>query len=253
MRARDCRLLSNRKAAEGIYLAVLSAPEIAAEAAPGQFVHASLGDGGHMLRRPFSIHGAADGKIEILYRVVGAATLAMSSLRAGATLNLLGPLGKPFPAPRGRALLLCGGMGAAPLAFLARRLAGKTEMTALIGAKTASSVLCAGGFRKAGAKVMVCTEDGSRGRRGLVTEQLEALAAPQTAVFACGPNGMLKRAAQICARAGARCWVSLEEKMACGIGVCLCCPVPVVSGGYKSVCKDGPVFAAGEVDWRNFR
>jgi dihydroorotate dehydrogenase electron transfer subunit len=146
-------------------------------------------------------------------------------------------------------------MGGAPLAFLANSLSGKAGMTAIIGARNADGVLCVGAFRAARAKVSICTEDGSRGQRGLVTGLLETALEKSNAVtvFACGPGGMLRRTAQICAEYKTPCWVSMEERMACGIGVCLCCPVPVVSGGYKSACKDGPVFNAREVNWHGFK
>jgi dihydroorotate dehydrogenase electron transfer subunit len=255
MRTLSCKLAANRRAAEGIYLATLDAPEIAKAASPGQFVHVSFSvETGSLLRRPFSIHAVEGDKIHILYRVVGAATFAMSHMRGGVKLDVLGPLGKPFNAPKsGPVILLGGGMGIAPLLFLAQKLSGKLDMKAIVAAKTADGLARLAQLRKTGAQVLLCTEDGSRGKRGLATEILEAelqKCEGKATVFACGPAGMLKRAAQICAKAGAPCQVSLEEHMACGIGVCLCCPVPVNSGGYKSVCKDGPVFDAREVAWQ---
>ena len=258
MRTVNCKLLSNRRVAEGIYLASFAAPEVARAAKPGQVVHMSFNAGdGHLLRRPFSIHSVDGDRVEFLYRVVGAATFALTHMRFGAQIDVLGPLGTPFNSPQsGTALLLGGGMGIAPLLFLAQKISKKVTVKAIIAAKTADGLVRTAQLRKTGAKLLLCTEDGSRGAQGLATNVLETELAKlegKGAVFACGPTGMLKRAAQLCLKAGVPCQVSLEEHMACGIGVCLCCPVPVTSGGYKSVCKDGPVFEAREVAWQSVK
>jgi len=256
MRNWNCKLLSNRKIADGVWLAAFDAPKIAAAAKPGQFVHMRVPGGEHILRRPFSIHRVDGNTIKVLYRVVGAATFALSALKAGTMLDILGPLGRGFPAINsGRVILLAGGMGVAPLVFLAQKLGKKRGLTVILGAKSSSGVLCAAGFRETGARVIACTEDGSKGKQCLVTVLLEnelAQTGGKTTVCACGPNLMLKRAAAVCAQFKTPCYVSLEERMACGIGVCLCCPVPTVAG-YKSACKDGPVFNALEVAWSNLK
>ena len=131
------------------------------------------------------------------------------------------------------------------------------NITAIIGACKKSHVLCESDMNKTGAEVMVATEDGSKGRKGLVTDLLsselkKAESKNRVAIYACGPKGMLKAVAGIAAKHDIPCQVSMEEHMACGVGVCLGCPVKVKAGNkyeYKMVCKDGPVFDAGEIVW----
>ncbi|MDD5423421.1 MAG: dihydroorotate dehydrogenase electron transfer subunit, partial [Candidatus Omnitrophica bacterium] len=176
---------------------------------------------------------------------------------AGEYLNVIGPLGNGFDICGTKpAILVAGGVGAAPLLALAEKLrAQNIEVNVLIGASKKSHVLCEREFKKLGCKVSVSTDDGSAGRKGFVTDLLSILLTTYnlslTTIYACGPNAMLKEVARIAGKRGVPCQVSLEERMACGVGVCLGCPVKIKNSKfvYKMVCKDGPIFDAKEIAW----
>ncbi len=209
-----------------------------------------------LLPRPMAVYRErpADGTpvVEILYKVSGRGTQLLAAAREGDRVGLVGPLGRGFPAPApgSRALLVGGGTGIASLYALAAR-AREAEVRVLLGARSAGDLMGREDFAGLGARLEVATEDGSEGQRGLVTELLEAaLAEPGDAVvYACGPTPMMRAAADLAERYGRRAWVSLENPMACGFGVCLGCAAPRRGGGFGLVCRDGPVFEAGEVAW----
>jgi dihydroorotate dehydrogenase electron transfer subunit len=262
---------------------------------PGQFVEVRCSNGIEpLLRRPLGVHRITRAGIELLYEVIGKGTEMLSRKRPGETLDLIGPLGNGFditrttndPAPLGPSglgygagerrttILIAGGIGVAPLVALAQNLAysgqriayrKKNRIHVFIGAKTKERILCENDFKKLGCTTHVSTDNGSKGRKGLVSESLsDFLNAKRhtlnATVYACGPIGMLKAVAKIAAGYRIPCQVSLEERMACGVGACLGCPVkvlPKVTGyglrvtgyEYKMVCKDGPVFDAEEIAW----
>jgi dihydroorotate dehydrogenase electron transfer subunit len=237
--------------------------EIAGKARPGQFLMIKpQACAEPLLPRPISIHRVQGGMVELLVRVVGEGTRRISSLRPGEILEVKGPLGRGFQVdPQKVPLLVAGGMGAAPLLFLAEKLsrsgARKRNRAPVlfIGGRTKKEILALKEFRQAGLKVLAATEDGSFGERGLVTDRLrdyvEAQSA-ESALYACGPAGMLKAVAALALREGLPCQVSLEERMACGMGACLGCAVArkqEEGPGYAKVCQDGPVFEAGEILW----
>jgi dihydroorotate dehydrogenase electron transfer subunit len=208
-----------------------------------------------------------NGGIEVLYEVVGKGTESLSAAKQGEYLDVIGPLGNGFVLNAKRyplnAILIAGGMGVAPLVALAENLAHSVQRIAdrkkaktyiLIGGCSKEHILCEQEFKKLGCGVMVSTEDGSKGKKGLVTDLLKdllnAIRYPLNAtIYACGPAAMLKTVAKIAEAKRVPCQVSMEEHMACGVGVCLGCPVKVKNGGYKMVCKDGPVFDAKEIAW----
>jgi len=236
----------------------LDAPAIARAARPGQFVHLRVtGLELSALRRPFSIYRAEGDRLSVLYKTVGRGTEQLSRLRAGDMLDAMGPLGNGFPlGTEGQLpILVAGGYGVAPLAFLARQL--PTKGIVLIGGRTADDILCTDDFTSLGWDVQVATLDGSRGENGLVTVLLDAWLtahAMQPAEFyVCGPYGLLRAVAERAAHAGARAWVSLDKHMVCGVGACLACVQrlrrPDGSTWIARVCRDGPVFEAGEVVW----
>lgn len=251
----------------------LAAPYLGRTAKAGQFVEIRCTDGiDPLLRRPLGCHRITPGGIEVLYEIVGKGTELLAGLRAGAELDIIGPLGNGFePNTAGEAVLVAGGIGVAPLVALAEELAKRQQRTTrvVIGARSAAHVLCEKEFRSFGCSVAVSTEDGSKGHKGLATELLlDLLRGPGPArhapramryatIYACGPAGMLKAVAEIARSKKAACQVSLEERMACGVGVCLGCPVKVKTPcatrsalcDYKMVCKDGPVFNAEEIVW----
>ena len=251
-------LLQQRERLTGsIFRLSLRAESIAGAARPGQFVMLRVGDGyDPLLRRPFSLHQAtADGTIQILFKVVGRGTARLARLEPGAVIDCVGPLGHWFPEPRqGVSVLVGGGMGIAPLAFLARRLvrAGREPSadTVLLGGRCREEIaLLADEFFDLGYRVKTATDDGSLGHYGLVTDLLDPVMAACDQVFTCGPGPMMRIVAKRALAADIDCWLSLETHMACGLGACLGCALPAPAGGYVHVCQHGPVFRAGEVAW----
>jgi len=239
------------------FLLRLHAPAIAKSGLPGRFVMvrpdpAREKSAGLLLKRPFSLHRLGPGgEISLLYRVVGAGTQILSRVRPGESLELLGPLGHGFDPPLDlpRAYLAAGGIGLAPMLALAEKLAARTRLTLFYGEQSEPDVLPGSYLDLFPARLVLTTDDGTVGLKGLVTTPLaEALARKPAPVFACGPRPMLAEAAALAAKAGVFAQVSLEERMACGLGVCLGCATKI-AGGYARVCVEGPVFAAEEVQW----
>jgi dihydroorotate dehydrogenase electron transfer subunit len=233
--------------------------EIASSALPGQFLMLKVSDSSvPLLRRPLGVHAVQGDRISVLYERVGEATRLLSEKRSGDSLDVVGPLGKGFSlfaAAARRPVLVAGGMGVAPLAFLAGKLAQKrkgqgVKPLVLIGACCSSHLLCERDFKKAGCEVAVATDNGSKGFHGYVTELLEKRLDKDAKadIYACGPRPMLKEVGRIAVERHIPCQLSLEEHMACGIGACLGC-VTRTHEGYKRVCKDGPVFDAAEIVW----
>jgi dihydroorotate dehydrogenase electron transfer subunit len=254
--AETADVLSNQALGPAIWKLTLASPRIAASVQPGQFVHLRLpGLEAHLLRRPFSVFDwdQVEGFIDILYQVAGGGTGGLAALTSG-RLDLIGPLGHGWEPPAvKRALLIGGGLGAAPLYGLARALrAGGVAVDLVIGAQTAAALLAVPSFQAvAGADhVHLATDDGSAGHHGFVTAVAERLLAAGgfEYVATCGPQAMQQAVAALAAQAGARCDVSLERRMACGVGACLSCVVKTRLGQAR-VCAEGPVFDAAEVVW----
>jgi dihydroorotate dehydrogenase electron transfer subunit len=252
-------IVDQKPVSGGYCLLRLAAPEPAAAAQPGQFIHLRIpGLETTALRRPFSIYRAADGELAILYKRVGRGTDVLAALPAGTRLSLMGPLGNGFPlaAGDGPPILVGGGYGVAPLVFLASRLPCKGVV--LLGGRRAADVLCADDFAALGWPVEVATQDGSLGTEGLVTDLLDrhlAAEGPRPELFACGPDGMLRAVGSRAIAAGCRAWLSLDHHMVCGIGACLACVQQVrgADGGIRiaRVCKDGPIFEARDIIWED--
>ncbi len=226
----------------------LAAPAIASLVEPGQFVQIFMPqEHPHMLPRPFSVHKAdpENGIITILVEIKGQGSRLLASREPGSFLKLLGPLGNGFPPPPPGSILVAGGMGVAPLAFLAESV--KYSRTLLYCARTADLLICPeADFNIPGLQIMRATDDGTAGFRGTAADLLSGCIAEAPAVFACGPRPMLVAVKEICLKRRVRAWLSLEERMACGVGACVGCVVPTIKG-YKRVCRDGPVFPAEEV------
>jgi len=244
-----------------IFRLTLRAPEIAANARPGQFVmiRTSLGYD-PLLRRPLSIHQTiGNSQVQLLYKVVGKGTRLLAAMTPGRQVHLTGPLGHGFElAGRQAVCLVGGGMGIAPLYFLAREILRTTSLPkciVLLGARNAAELgPLPRDFMDIGAsQTYLATDDGSLGHHGYVAELLPLHLAPnlQWTVYTCGPQPMMKGVAGHCRKQGWECQVSLETMMACGVGACLGCAIPRadLSGPYLHVCKDGPVFQAAEVAW----
>jgi dihydroorotate dehydrogenase electron transfer subunit len=255
------KILSNTKAGHIYHKMVLDAPHIARLAKPGQFVQVKCSDSMEpLLRRPFSVHKVKRG-LEILYEVVGKGTEMLSKKQKGEYLDVLGPLGNGFSLPLDsgsssvpRAIIIAGGIGAAPLVYLAEELEkNKIKTIVLIGAKTKGLILCEKDFKEVTSEVYVSTDDGTYGCKGFVSNLFHKILKTteskfETIVYVCGPHGMLRCIADICRERNFECQVSMEEKMACGIGACLGCVVGTKSGN-KLACKDGPVFNSSELTW----
>lgn len=248
-------VVSKQALTKEIYKITLFAPPIAREAKPGQFVHLQCGtEQSYLLRRPFSIHQVVGvDTIDILIRVVGQGTSWLAERRPKDTIDAIGPLGNGFEVDSriDRALLIAGGIGVAPMVFLARQLFdAKVRSYTALGAKTSADLLDAMELKRLTRRVAVTTEDGSRGHHGLVTDILaqEIEEAKPQMVYACGPEAMLRNVAGICARFEVPCQVSLEARMACGVGACLGCAVETIDG-YVNVCSAGPVFDSETLGW----
>jgi dihydroorotate dehydrogenase electron transfer subunit len=277
-----CEVLERRRV--GAYHALtLLAPRIAGQARPGQFVHLLAGeDRSFPLRRPFSIHraerpggsggppgwspggmggsggpGPALGTVEVVFDVVGAGTGALSRLRPHDVVDALGPLGRPFTPPETPTgcVLVGGGYGTAPLYFLATELRlRRCRVDFVIGAASAGRLLDAMEAKRLGHSLTLTTDDGSAGRRGLVTDPLGDLL-PRTGagrVYACGPMPMLAAVSRAAAAAGVPCQVAVEEQMACGTGICFSCVLPVGPGAPTRMarsCLEGPVFDGAAIAW----
>jgi len=247
-------VVRNERLAEGVGLLELESPRIARAARPGQFVHLRVAAGiDPLLRRPFSIHRVSGAHTEILYQVLGKGTRLMSEWEAGESTDAIGPLGTGWHVPDRveHALLVAGGVGAAPLGMLAEDLADRgVAVTVALGAPTSERLVARDTFESVARRVEIATDDGSEGRTGYVTALTEALLASSAydVTYACGPEVMARVVAAQCASAGVACQVSLERLMACGVGACLSCVVSTRSG-LKRACADGPVFDAEEVLW----
>jgi dihydroorotate dehydrogenase electron transfer subunit len=230
---------------------------IARAATPGQFVNILVSDTFEpLLRRPLSIHRVKAAKVKIIYEIIGKGTQMLASRKPGEFLDILGPLGKGFdysrqpvkPTPA-KNILIAGGMGVAPLVFLAQKLKSSKPLV-LIGARTKQQIFCLPEFEALGCTVKLATDDGSAGFKGRVTDLLSLILEETKAagLFSCGPHPMLKAVAQAASQHKISAQLSLEEHMACGVGACLGCVVTTKTG-YKSVCKDGPVFSSEELIW----
>lgn len=260
----DAKILWNRSLGDDYRCMGISVETGYAQAIPGQFVMVKVDDGyAPLLRRPFSIHRLIqDGEtiigIELLYKMVGPTTNQMGGLAAGDTLSLLGPLGRGYtlPAEPTRVALAGGGIGIAPLIFLAAHMlqAGYDPdwIRVYLGGRSAPDLLCVADFEKMGLQVYTTTDDGSAGEKGLVTMPLErSLAARDVqSLYACGPVGMLRGISALADRFQVACQVSIETIMACGMGACMGCAVKSTDSldeKCRHACLDGPVFEAGQI------
>lgn len=245
MEKRQCTIESNRPAAPGVYRMTLTASDDLLHRC-GQFVEVAVP--GQFLRRPLSVSLSEPGRLTLRYKVVGGGTAALAAMKPGTELDLLTGLGNGFDidACPGRALLLGGGIGVAPLHQLCRdlRAAGRS-VTALLGFNTASEIILCEELRALGADVHVATADGSAGIRGFVTDALQLVAPQFDYYYVCGPMPMMRALYPLLPDCGE---YSLEERMGCGTGLCFGCTVQTASGP-RRICHDGPVFPKKELPW----
>ena len=244
-------VISNDEVMPGTYLMWLESPQIVTQAKPGQFVMVRCGEES-LLRRPLSIHQLDGDKLALLFTVVGKGTHWLSQCQAGDNIDLLGPLGNGYliyPASR-NLLLVAGGIGIAPLCFLAREAVNQgCSVTLLLGATTAAQ-LYPRHLLPPEAKIAIVTEDGTTGKRGMITDLLPDFIGWADQVFACGPTSMYQAMAtrnkQPLHTKPAQ--ISLEIRMGCGCGICYGCTLRTKSG-LKQVCEDGPVFDLEDILW----
>lgn len=245
-----CKLLSARALTKDVFDFALECPELAALANPGQFAQIRLP--GHTLRRPISICGIdkVAGTLRFVFQIRGEGTAELAQFQPGSEIEILAPLGNGFPVdPVKCTLLVGGGIGVPPMLGVAAEL--KEKAVAVLGFRNQDAVILEKDFQAVGAKTLIATDDGSYGHHGLVTD----LCKDQEfdCVMACGPAPMLKAVRALAEERGVPCYVSLEERMACGIGACLGCAVGLLkedgSQYFGHVCKDGPVFESHRVAW----
>ncbi len=263
MISENCPVIEQHQWCKDIFQITLSAPKIVQSANPGQFVHLRVGDNSMdtLLRRPFSIHriNMNEGHLELLYRVVGKGTRWLSSQVPVRPLNLMGPLGTGFSIfPHIKhAIIIAGGMGIAPVFFLIDRLIERDITIELIwGARSCEELIKQEFIKHPLVHVQFATEDGSAGHTGFVTSLIESTLqrlnpGEDTAGFTCGPEPMLKAVQQLICDTDFSWQVSLEEHMACGVGVCMGCAVRNKNNEYKMVCKHGPVMELKEINFEN--
>lgn len=245
------KVVSQEQLTEDIFSMWIQADEIAAAAKPGQFVSVYTKDAGKLLPRPISLCEVdrEQGRIRIVYRVVGAGTAEFSGYQAGDDIEVMGPLGNGFTLKDKKAFLIGGGIGIPPMLELAKNLDCEKQM--VLGYR---DVLFLNQEFEAYGSVYLATEDGSAGTKGNVIDAIRENGLTADVIYACGPTPMLRALKAYALENGMECWLSLEEKMACGIGACLACvcqsrEVDEHSHVHnKRICKDGPVFLAQEVE-----
>ena len=235
---------------EGIFDMELSFPKGAALAIPGQFIAMYCNDKSKLLPRPISICGInpTEGTLRVVYRVAGEGTKEFSEMKAGDTLEVMGPLGNGFTMKNEKAIIIGGGIGIPPMLELAKQL--DAEKTVVLGYRT--STFLKEEFEEV-CDVKIATEDGSQGAKGTVIDAIEKYDVEGKVIYACGPMPMLKALAAYAEEHGMEAQISLEERMACGIGACLGCICKSKTKDHHTnvnntrICKDGPVFDAKEV------
>ena len=236
----------------GIFDMTLKAEEIAKEAKAGQFISVYCKDGSRMLPRPISICeiDKKDGAIRLVYRVAGKGTAEFSGMHTGAQLRIVGPLGNGFPKKEKKAFLIGGGIGIPPMLQLAKEL--NCEKQIVLGFR--DELFLMDEFKKQG-RVYVATEDGSAGTEGNVLDAIRENGLDAEIIYACGPMPMLRALKEYAEKNHIECWISMEERMACGIGACLACVCQSKEKDAhsnvknKRICKEGPVFRAEEVEF----
>lgn len=250
------KIVGQSRIGRGIYSMWMQTEKIADDAAPGQFVSVFSTDGSRLLPRPISICEIDKEKkaLRIVYRVAGQGTASFAKKAAGERMEIMGPLGNGFPlerCPEGKkAFLIGGGIGIPPMLELAKQLAGEAQ--AVLGYRDGRMFLKEE-FEPYGT-VSIATEDGSFGTKGNVLDAIAAQGLEADVIYACGPKPMLRALKAWAEAHGTECWISLEERMACGVGACLACVCQSKETDAhsqvrnKRVCKDGPVFLAAEVE-----
>jgi len=272
------RIVENEQLAKDTFRVRLTCPELASRAVPGQFLMLKIaGYQDPLIGRPFAIFDVGPGEgfavdyVDVVYLVKGKLSTALAKLRRKQLIEVWGPLGNGFdPSPVDHLIMVAGGIGQTPFLTLgqeflgtrkfgspAREVKPAKKVTLLYGARTAEYLAGVESFEAAGIDVRIATNDGSRGRQGLVTDLLDEIltekAYASRRVVCCGPEPMMHAASEVALRHSAPCQVSLETPMACGIGICFTCvakvKTPEGDWDYKRTCVEGPVFDAEKIIW----
>ena len=261
----SAQISSNVEVVPGTHLMWIEAPDIALVAQPGQFI--TVNCEGFILPRPFSIHQVKQSQIAVLFKIVGKGTFWLSQRRKGDKIDILGPLGRGFaimPSAK-NVLLVAGGIGIAPLSFLAQYASSQHSICLVHGASTATELyplakadVIASEAKQSqeGIRFIPVTEDGTTGEKGMITDILPRFLDWADQVFACGPVDMYKAMANMSLPAERsnlkikKCQVSLEVRMGCGVGACYGCTIDTKKG-LRKVCCDGPVFELDDILWQD--
>ena len=247
-------IIENSHISDNYFILKCSSEKPFQKISAGQFAHIRIDNNPNVfLRRPFSIHNYENNTISFLIKAVGEGSTSLSKLKQNDIINAVLPLGKGFSVSKalsGKSLLIGGGVGIAPIYLLAKQInAAKADINVLIGGKTDRDLLCIDNFNDL-CTTFFTTEDGSKGCKGFVTNHkcINEDINQYANIFCCGPEPMMKAIASIARKNSIFCEVSLENKMACGIGACLCC-VTETKHGNQCVCTNGPVFNINELVW----
>lgn len=253
--AKLCPVVAKKEIAKGFFDLLVDCGDMAKESKPGQFVMVSCG--AFTLRRPISICDIdpQKGQLRLVFEVRGKGTEWLGGVNEGESLDILGPLGNGFCFFKinGPIVFVGGGIGVPPLLGAARAYQGGPTC-AILGYRSSNAVILTEDFKAIGSDVRLATDDGSAGHHGLVTELLdERLRGGECGgIFACGPGPMLRVVSKMAIEKNIPCFVSMEQRMACGVGACLCCVCKAEIEGkeqYLHVCKNGPVFDAKKIIW----
>jgi len=253
MKVKEITIKENVFLTDSVCLLSFSDPQWAAETRPGQFFNILVSrETDPLLRRPISIGDIKGGTLYFFYKIVGKGTEILSRKRKGATLSVMGPLGKGFPTDGETNCLIGGGIGVAPLIYLLRVLTENKKKAVLHGGFPSAgedylTPYQDNGLFRPNENIFIYTEDGSRGEKGYPTKNIEKMSGNQR-LLTCGPLPLMKAAEQQGRKKEWASWHSLEERMACGAGACLGCVVQTLKG-HQLVCKDGPVFTGKELPW----
>jgi dihydroorotate dehydrogenase electron transfer subunit len=252
-RIESLRIVENKKLNKDFFLLKLTPPGRLPEMKPGQFVQVKVeGSPETFLRRPFSIHDVSysENTFRLLIQIAGKGTETLSRLSTGDSLNVVYPLGNSFSLPEKNEniLLAGGGCGIAPLLFLGKFLNEKNYTPdILLGFRSSERVMEYDEYAALG-RIFLTTEDGSMGKKGFITDHPVLNTNSYDVIYCCGPESMMKAMAAYCRTNSVKCEVSLENLMACGIGVCLCCTVETIRGNLCT-CTEGPVFNINDLIW----
>ena len=249
-----CEILDNTRLTDEVYSITVKSRELACESSAGQFLHIKCGEA-RLLRRPISICNIKSDEVNFVFEAKGEGTGWLSKCRPGQLLDILGPLGNGFQIPDGKIIVIGGGVGTPPMLLTANSAkAAGSDVTAILGFRSLNRVILVDELKSVCEEVIITTDDGSLGIHGAVTKPLEELLKRQkyAAVMSCGQLLMQKAVAEMCKLYNVPCYVSLEERMGCGIGACLVCACATASKGetqMSRVCVDGPVFDSKDVIW----